>query len=264
MTLLLHLLIGWLVAALIMTALWFVQRRSGNAGIVDVGWAASIGSLAILGALAAHGDPVARWAAGIMGGVWGWRLALHIHRRSHGRPEDGRYQQLRRDWGDRVQSRMFRFYQLQALTVAFFLLPSVLLASAPAGQLGVLFWLGVACWAIGVCGETIADAQLEAFKRQPDNKGRVCRAGLWSVSRHPNYFFEWLTWCGMGIAALSAPWGLVALACPLAIFLLLWRVTGIPATEAQALRSKGDAYREYQRTTSAFFPWFPKKASTPT
>jgi steroid 5-alpha reductase family enzyme len=258
-----HLLAGWALAALLMTFLWWLQRRTGNAGIVDVGWAASIGTLTIAAAFAGPGDVLPRTAAAIMGAVWGWRLALHIHRRSHGRPEDGRYQQLRREWGEQVQVRMFRFYQLQALTVAFFVLPFVLLASAASRQMSPWLWIGLALWACGVVGETKADAQLEAFKRDPASRGRVCRQGLWAVSRHPNYFFEWLTWCGMGLAPLGVPWGWTALLCPLAIFLLLWRVTGIPATEAQALRSKGDEYRAYQRSTSAFFPWFPGKG-TPT
>ena len=82
--------------------------------------------------------------------------------------------------------------------------------------------------------------------------------GLWRYSRHPNYFFEWLVWIAYAMFALASPWGWISLACPAVMLYFLLRVTGIPATEAQALKSRGDDYREYQRTTSAFVPRRPK------
>ena len=100
--------------------------------------------------------------------------------------------------------------------------------------------------------------QLQGFKKDPANRGKTCRAGLWSYSRHPNYFFEWLIWVSFFIFASASPYGWISIVCPVLIFYFLFKVSGIPATEAQALRTKGDDYRDYQRTTSAFFPWFPK------
>ena len=105
----------------------------------------------------------------------------------------------------------------------------------------------------------LADAQLAAFKRDPAHRGRVCTAGLWGYSRHPNYFCEWLVWVAYFVFACGSPWGWTSVACPLCILGLLLGVTGIPMTEEQSLRSKGGAYRRYQRTTSAFVPWFPRK-----
>lgn len=256
---LLQLLAGCLAAATGMTGLWFLQRRTGNAGVVDVGWAAAIALLAVAYALTGQGTPSHRWAAGAMGAIWGFRLAFHIHRRSHGKPEDGRYQQLRREWGERVQSRMFRFYQLQAIAAAFFALPFLIASASPRPGFGWLEWVGVTLWLAGILGEAVADAQLETFKRNAENRGQVCNRGLWRASRHPNYFFEWVTWCGIAVFALPSPWGALALLCPAAMLFLLLRLTGIPATEAQALRSKGEAYRRYQQTTSRFVPWFPRK-----
>jgi steroid 5-alpha reductase family enzyme len=254
--------VGLAFALILMTALWFVQRRSGNAGIVDVGWSAGIAALAIGYAIAGTAPLALRIAAAAMGGLWGFRLAWHIHRRGHGKPEDGRYAQLRADWGARFQRKLLGFYHLQALTVAFFALPYALVATATASAWSLLHTLGLAIWAVGWIGESIADAQLDAFKKSATpREGPVCKRGLWRYSRHPNYFFEWLAWVGLSVFALPAPYGALALACPAAILYLLFRVTGIPATEAQALRSKGEAYRAYQRETSAFFPWFPKKAS---
>ncbi len=255
-------LAGLAFAMLLMTVLWFIQRRTGNAGIVDVGWSAGIAALAVGYSVAGSASPLLRIAAGCMGALWGFRLAWHIHQRGHGKPEDGRYTQLRADWGANFQRKLFGFYQLQALTVAFFALPYALLAAATDLLWTPLHTAGLAIWIVGWVGESVADAQLDAFKKSAVREGPVCKRGLWRYSRHPNYFFEWLTWVGIALFALPAPLGAIALACPAAILYLLFRVTGIPATEAQALRSKGDAYRAYQRETSAFFPWFPRKASS--
>jgi steroid 5-alpha reductase family enzyme len=100
---------------------------------------------------------------------------------------------------------------------------------------------------------------MKRFKADPANKGKVCEAGMWRYSRHPNYFFESLVWWAYFLFALGSPFGWTTVFCPLLMLWFLFRVTGIPLTEEQAVRSKGDAYREYQRTTSAFVPWFKKK-----
>ena len=89
-------------------------------------------------------------------------------------------------------------------------------------------------------------------------RDRVCSAGLWHYSRHPNYFFEWLIWVSFFFFAFPAPWGWTTILCPALMLFFLLRVTGIPYTEEQSLRSRGLAYRQYQRSTSAFVPWFPK------
>lgn len=251
---------GAAAISLLMAAVWLVQRRTGNAGVVDVAWAASVGLLAVAYALAGRGFEERRLLAGVMGGLWGLRLAWHIHRRSHGRPEDGRYQQLRKDWAPHVQARFFQFFQFQALAAAFFSIPFLLAAESVRGRLLPVELAAAGLWLAALIGETVADAQLEAFKRDPAGRGQVCRRGLWRFSRHPNYFFEWLIWCSFALFATPAPGGLVAWLCPALMLYFLFRVTGIPATEAQALRSRGEAYRAYQRTTSAFVPWFPRKA----
>ena len=168
---------------------------------------------------------------------------------------------LRQDCAANFAPKMFGFFQMQALSVVVlgvaFLTPCVNPTPAlhPAEIVGALLWL------TAVLGEAIADAQLAAFKREPTNKGRVCDAGLWHYSRHPNYFFEWLVWVAYCLVALASPWGWVACIGPASILWLLLRVTGIPLTEEQAVRTKGDAYRRYQRTTSAFVPWFPNNSA---
>jgi steroid 5-alpha reductase family enzyme len=116
---------------------------------------------------------------------------------------------------------------------------------------------------VAVAGEAIADRQLQRFRENPANRGQVCQTGLWRYSRHPNYFCEWLHWWAYVACSGLRPvtlWGLLG---PLAMWWFLNRVTGIPPTEAQSLKSRGEAYRRYQQTTSRFFPWPPRAESTP-
>jgi steroid 5-alpha reductase family enzyme len=111
-------------------------------------------------------------------------------------------------------------------------------------------------------GESVADRQLGRFKTRPGSRGLACREGLWRYSRHPNYFFEWLVWIAYSLLAWPAPHGYLALPIPLLMLFFLLRVTGIPYTEAQALRSRGEAYARYQREVSAFIPWFPRRQAS--
>ena len=112
-------------------------------------------------------------------------------------------------------------------------------------------------------GEALADSQLTRFKANPDNAGQVCKQGLWRYSRHPNYFFEWLHWFAYLVigATFTTLMGYAALAGPIVMLVFLVFVTGIPYTEMRAVQSKGEAYRQYQRETSAFIPWSPKQAA---
>jgi len=124
---------------------------------------------------------------------------------------------------------------------------------------GWLDFAAVLIWVISIVGEAISDQQLHRFRQQPENKGEVCRDGFWNYSRHPNYFFEWLHWWTYVLLAITAPFGWLTILAPVAMWLFLNRVTGIPHTEAQAIKSRGQKYRHYQETTNAFFPWFPKQ-----
>ncbi|RZL57803.1 MAG: DUF1295 domain-containing protein, partial [Pedobacter sp.] len=137
-------------------------------------------------------------------------------------------------------------------------IPFFIITANPSKQIAVWEFVGIGIWIIAFFGEMIADKQLAAFKKDPNNMGKVCDTGLWNYSRHPNYFFEWLTWIAYFIFALASPWGLLAIISPAIIFYLLMNVTGVPNNEEQNLRSKPIAYKKYQQTTSAFFPWWKK------
>ncbi len=244
-------------------ALYFVARRLDNYGIVDVAWSYAFTPVAWFYAAAGPGWLPRRVLVATLVTLWATRLGTHLLRRvaSHHPFEDGRYLQLRRDWAGNFAGKMFGFFQLQAASIVLLAVPFLLPVLNPSPALHWFELLGVALWIAALTGEAIADAQLAAFKRDPAHRGRVCDVGLWRYSRHPNYFFEWLVWVAFAAIALASPWGWLGLLAPAAILHLLLRVTGIPLNEEQSLRSKGDAYRRYQQTTSAFVPWFPKAGS---
>jgi steroid 5-alpha reductase family enzyme len=253
-------LTGWIGLAIVMSALWLIQWRRTDAGVVDVGWAGGLGLLAIWFAIAGDGEFPHRVLAGALGGFWGLRLAIYLlFNRVIGKEEDGRYQTLRASWGDRANSRFFWFFQAQALLAALLAIPFLFAGFNQRPTLHWLEWSALCLWGLAIIGEAAADWQLARFRSDPQNRGKTCRVGLWRYSRHPNYFFEWLIWCAYALLALPAPYGWAAMLCPAIMLLLILKVTGIPPTELRALASRGDDYREYQRTTSAFFPWFPKK-----
>jgi steroid 5-alpha reductase family enzyme len=245
---------GTAVIAVLMFILWLLHFPLRSVALADVGWAMGITLLALLYAVHAVGY----WRRTLfllpMVVLWGVRLAFYLlFTRVTGGPEEGRYAELRRQWGSLL------LFEFQALLCGVLSLPFLVAMHDPAKGWAELEEWGLGIWVVAFLGETIADAQLARFRRDPKNKGQVLRTGLWRYSRHPNYFFEFLIWVSFAVVACTAKYGYLAFVSPVLILVLLVRVTGIPATEKQALRSRGDAYRKYQRSTSVFIPWFPKK-----
>ena len=256
-----HMLIaGWGGVFLLFAILWMIQRKTGNASIVDIGWAGGIGLLVLYYALVLPLPALRRWLVAALACAWSFRLALYLFHRNVGKPEDGRYHALRERWGASAHWKLLVFFELQALTVILLSLPALAAMRNPNPSVAMTV-LAVFLLVFSVGGEALADAQLARFKSDPANRGKTCRAGLWGYSRHPNYFFEWLHWWVYVLLSFGSLWGWATLLAPAAMLYVLVKATGIPATEAQAVATKGDDYREYQRTTSAFVPWFPKKGA---
>ncbi|MEP7352228.1 MAG: DUF1295 domain-containing protein, partial [Acidobacteriota bacterium] len=239
-----------------MLLLWLIHLKTGNASVVDPGWAGGLALIAVIYANMADGyRPRVLLIAG-MAVIWGLRLALYLlFTRVIGHPEEGRYVELRRTWGTNIWLKFLVFFEFQAVLSVLLSGPFLLAMQNPSQGIHWLEWTGAAVWLIAFVGEAMADSQLNSFKQNPANKGKTCRAGLWGYSRHPNYFFEWLHWFAYVLMGIGGPYCYLAWLCPAMMLYFLFRVTGIPATEAQALRTKGDDYREYQRTTNAFVPW---------
>ncbi len=254
-----NVLLCWAVVAGIMLLLWYQQLRSENAGVVDVAWAYLTGVSAAILVLSVPGGLAERkLLLAIMALLWGLRLGTFLFRRVIGKPEDSRYRYLRgylhERYGKRASLILLLFFQLQASWVVLFCIP-YMAAAASTARLGLFDLVGVLVWLIAMAGETIADAQLSRFKANPDNQGKVCRIGLWRLSRHPNYFFEWLTWWAFVFIGIGSSWWWLTLAGVAIMYVFITRLTGIPHTEQQLVRSRGDAYRRYQQSTSRFFPW---------
>jgi len=243
----------------LMLLLWLIHLPLRNAAIVDAGWAGGLALLGTIYAVVGGGYPPRALLVASMALLWGLRLALYLlFTRVIGHPEEGRYVQLRREWGGNLPLKFLVFFQFQALLCILLSTPFLVAALNAHPTLSLLEYAAAVLWLAAFIGECLADYQLHAFKSNPANRGRTCRAGLWRCSRHPNYFFEWLIWVAFALFAIGSPYGYLALASPILILFFLFRITGIPATEAQALRTKGEEYRRYQQTTSAFVPWFPR------
>jgi steroid 5-alpha reductase family enzyme len=242
-----------------MAVLWGIQWIIGNAAVVDVGWTLAFVFTHLWLAAHAPGNPQRNTLLAAAVAVWGLRLGGHLflQRVWGGAPEEGRYQKLRDEWGDKAQLYFFIFFQLQAVMAVALALP-FWPAYANPGPLGLWEWLGLGLFALALPGVALADQQLDRFKKNPANHGKVCEVGLWGWSRHPNYFFESLIWFSWALFALGSPHGGLALISPSLILYFILRVTGIPPTEQQSLRSKGEAFRDYQRRVSVFIPMRPR------
>ena len=256
-----QLLAIWVAASIVMLLGWARQTITRNAGIVDVLWSYGIGSGAIFIAWTTPGDPAQRVLIALLGGTWGLRLGTHLMLRNRGQPEDGRYASLRQHWNGSAW-RFALVFQAQAALVALFCVPFIAASRARPASLALdlvaVFW-----WLLSVAGEAAADRQLERFRRDGRNRGSVCRDGWWGRCRHPNYFFECLHWFAYVALSLTSAWWVAALAGPALMYVFVRHVSGVPYTEAQALRSRGEAYRRYQAQVPEFFPRFMKQDADP-
>lgn len=247
--------------------IWFslaflLCRKMNNYGIVDVIWSYSFIGVAWFYAFAGTGWSMRQLVIASLASAWSVRLGTHLYKRvmSHHPEEDSRYHQLRTDWSHNFGPMMYGFFQLQAVAVVVLSLPLLMPVFNATPFFSSWEIAGTAICFLGLCGETVADGQLAAFIRNPANQGEVCNVGLWRYSRHPNYFCEWGIWVGFGVFALGSPGGWIGLIAPASIYYLLRHKTGVPMAEASSLKSKGDRFREYQRTTNAFFPGPPRQA----
>jgi steroid 5-alpha reductase family enzyme len=252
--------------AAVMSGAWLVWRTTRNSGWIDTIWTFGLGTVGAIGALTpsfVSGHVTERQAlVGVLIVLWSARLGLHIAQRTAGIADDPRYAKLIRDWEDGADRQMFWLVEKQALVSIPLVLSMLLAAFNPAPDLGLQDWLGAVVLLAGIGGEALSDLQLRRFRTDPANRDRLCSKGLWGWSRHPNYFFEWFGWLAYPLFAIdfggTYPWGFIALAGPVCMYLLLVHVSGIPPLEAHMLERRGDEFRAYQARTNAFFPAPPR------
>lgn len=237
---------------------WFWQIKTKNAGYVDVLWSYCVGLVSIYYFVQGSGDATIRTVSAVITGLWFCRLGTHLLIRVKSEPEDGRYQAMREAMGRHAHLGHLFFFLFQAFLVWLFTLPMWIISHNEHLNFTLLILALLIALVAGI-GEASADHQLHRFRSSPNNRGKTCREGWWQYSRHPNYFFEWLHWIVYPILAIGAPFALWVWLTPIVMFLFLYFITGIPFTEQQAIRSRGDDYLHYQQTTNAFFPWRPHR-----
>ncbi|MEV1046441.1 DUF1295 domain-containing protein [Streptomyces sp. NPDC049916] len=252
---------GAAAAALgVMLVTFAVALRKGVHRIVDVAWGIGFAAVALVsyGLSAGDGDDGRRLLVTVLTVVWGLRLAIHIGRRGRGHGEDPRYEKmLAKAPGNPDLYALRKVYLLQGALVWLVSLP-VQAAHYLTGPLAWWAWAGVALWVVGLAFETVGDAQLARFKADPANKGKVMDRGLWSWTRHPNYFGDFCVWWGLFVLVLQAPAAAAAtLVSPLVMSFLLTRGSGAALLERHMADRPG--FAEYQARTSAFFPRPPRR-----
>lgn len=241
-----------------MTVIFALALLKKDNSIVDVAW--GIGFI-LVALLTFFLEPGFTWRHILVTGlvcVWGIRLALHIYFRNKGRGEDFRYAKWRKEWGKLFVLRSYlQVYLLQGILLLIVSYPVMLVNRSKADRL--TFWdvVGVGIWSIGFFFEAAGDYQLSEFKKNPSNKGKIMRKGLWSLSRHPNYFGEATLWWGVFLIALAVRNGWTAIVSPILITFLLLKVSGVTMLEKKYAGNQ--EFLDYARRTSPFIPWFPKK-----
>lgn len=226
-------------------------------GIMDAAWGPGFVLLAWFTTLAGGGAEPRRLLLAALVTLWGLRLCVHILIRNAGRGEDFRYRNWRETWGRWFYVRSYlQIFMLQGFFMVVVAMPVIVTGANAGGSLGWLDALGCLVWLTGFGFEALGDYQLLRFMKDAANKGRVMRYGVWRYTRHPNYFGEALLWWGCFLIAASVPGGFWALVSPVVIAWLLLCVSGIPMLEAKY--AGRPEYQAYQKSTSAFFPWFPK------
>jgi steroid 5-alpha reductase family enzyme len=255
----------------VMALAWLVALRTGQSGWIDAIWSFAVGAAGVAAALlpveGSQAFPERQYLVAGLAAAWSLRLGLHIVARTLRGGDDPRYAQLRREWGEDFPRRLFSFLQIQASAALLLVVAIFAAARNPSPALGFGDFLGLAIMVAAVLGEGLADRQLARFRADPANRGKVCDVGLWGYSRHPNYFFEWLSWLAYVAIAVDFgggyPWGYAAIAAPLFMYWLLVHVSGIPPLEAHMLRSRPEAFRDYQARVNAFWPGPRRRAAQP-
>lgn len=243
-----------------MSVLFVVALVAKNNGVADIGYGVAFIVLTVATLFFAPPASMEALVLSLLVFIWGGRLALRIYKKNKGKPEDFRYKAWRDAWGKWFLPRSFlQIYMLQGVVTFCVALPVTLAIVFPAsGANIVLFVFGLFMWVKGFFFEAVGDAQLDAFIRKPENKGKIMMSGLWKYTRHPNYFGESLMWWGLAIASTgitSIP--LLPFVGPILITFLLLKVSGVPMLEKHW--EGNPEWEAYKKRTSVFVPLLPKK-----
>ncbi|MCB0981758.1 MAG: DUF1295 domain-containing protein [Acidimicrobiaceae bacterium] len=248
-----------MTVAALMVATWLLSLALKNASIVDIAWGLGFVAVAWSVRFAVDGVTARQNLLVALTSVWGLRLGGYLFIRNHGKGEDFRYRAMRKHWGPKFPIiSLLTVFTLQGVLMYVVSLGVQLGQAATSPSLGVLAWVGVAVWVVGLTFEAVGDWQLAAFKRDPANQGKVMDRGLWRYTRHPNYFGDACVWWGIALVAAETGIGRWGLLGALVMTVLLLRVSGVALLEKSLSRRK-PGYAEYVARTSAFVPLPPKR-----
>jgi steroid 5-alpha reductase family enzyme len=252
-----------LVAAItilcIMVATWLLSLVLKNASIVDIVWGLGFAITSWVLAITIDGDSTRQILLAVMVGSWGLRLGGYLAKRNIGHGEDWRYKAMRKKKGARFGLiSLVTVFGLQGVLMWVVSLPVMFGNSDATPGVGPLAVIGVMVWAVGLSFEAVGDWQLVQFKKDPNNDGKVMQTGLWSLTRHPNYFGDALLWWGIGIVGAETGSGVIGFIGPVVMTVFLLRVSGVPMLE-RSLMKRREGYAEYAARTSAFIPRPPKR-----
>jgi len=241
-----------------MTLCFLISLLLKRNDVADVAWGLGFVLLAWTSFFLSGSSGARGLVAGILVSIWGLRLAWHIHSRHRGKPEDFRYLAWRREWGKWFYARSYaQVYVLQGALLFLVALPVLMINRSPARAFGSLEVIGVCVWLFGFLFESVGDAELARFAKDPLNRGKILQTGLWRYTRHPNYFGEVVQWWGIWLLAAGVPGGAFSIAGPLTITVLILKVSGIPMLEKKM--AENPDFAEYRRRTSVFVPWVAKR-----
>lgn len=244
--------------AVLMVTTWLVSVVRRDASIVDIVWGFGFVVVSWVLVVSLEADRPRQFLLAALTSIWGLRLAGYLARRNLGKGEDFRYQAMRRRWGARFPViSLVTVFGLQGVIMWIVSLPLQYGSADADPGIGPVAVMGIMVWLVGVIFETVGDAQLARFKADPANAGKVMDRGLWSLTRHPNYFGDSMVWWGIGIVAAETGSGVIGLAGPLVMMFFLMRVSGVPMLE-RSLMKRREGYAEYAARTSAFFPRPPR------
>jgi steroid 5-alpha reductase family enzyme len=249
------------VILLLVTLLWLLSLRLKDSSIVDIFWGTGFVVTAWILFLVTQTEYMSRkWLLCTLVSLWGIRLSLYILLRNRGRGEDFRYAAWRKAAGKSWWWKSyFKVFLLQGLLMWLIAAPLWAAQFSPVPRLWTFTdMLALAVWMVGFYFEAAGDWQLSKFKSDPANRGKVLNSGVWRYTRHPNYFGDAVQWWGFFLLAVATPSGIWTLYSPVVMTLLLLRVSGVPMLEENLKISK-PGYAQYIRSTSAFFPWFPRR-----
>jgi steroid 5-alpha reductase family enzyme len=242
-----------------MLLLWSIYFFVGQVRVIEWGWGIGFIIVALVCFVFGEGYVWRRLLLLTIISIWALRLTIYLAGRYIPGQDDPRYLKLLEEFKYGSSSfKALTLFIIQGVIVVVLSLPFYLMSQDRVPFFTTTEIFGLLIWGAGVVGETIADRQLSDFKKNTLHQDMVCEEGLWNYSRHPNYFFDWIVWIGFSAIAFSAPLGWLGVLSPILMIILLFKLFGIPQTEAQALEKQGEAYRHYQATTSIFFPWFKK------